>query len=93
MVMSSEYECCERDLTFLAQYEALIEGEYRPVIRYAGRHGRPHCDVLDWNGQTIDKIWAPAGTTNNQAFTQAIRDIRENWKQHRNAFQERRRWM
>lgn len=42
----------ERDtiVAFTVQYEALIEGQYYPVVRYDTAHGRPHRDTLAWNG-------------------------------------------
>ena len=63
---------------FVVQYEAFIDGQYRPVVRYDGSHGRPHLDVLDWDGESIEKHWAQPGTTNNQALTEAINDIDSN---------------
>ena len=63
---------------FVVQYEAYIDGQYRQIVRYDGSHGRPHFDVLDGDGETIEKHWAPLGTTNNQALTDAIHDIDAN---------------
>ena len=63
---------------FVVQYEAYIDSQYRPIVRYDGSHGRPHFDVLDWDGEAIEKHWAPLGTTNNQALTDAIDDISTN---------------
>lgn len=77
-------------LDFLAQYEALIDNVSYPVIRYDGRHGHPHQDVLDWNGNTIAKVWAPFGMTNGQALTDAIDDISANWEHYRKRFMEMR---
>lgn len=63
---------------FVVQLEAYIDGEYRRVVRYDGSHGRPHRDILDWEGRTIEKRWAPAGTTYSRALTEAIRDLVSN---------------
>jgi hypothetical protein len=75
---------------FVAQYEAFIDGRYRPVIRYDGSHGRPHRDTLGWNGETIDKRWAPPGMTYNHALTVAIDDIEAHAEDYLVAFLRRR---
>jgi hypothetical protein len=75
---------------FVVQYEAYIDEEYRPLVRYDGRHDRPHRDLLDWNGETIEKRWATTGTTNNEALTDAIDDIRRNWEEYLDGFLRRR---
>jgi hypothetical protein len=80
----------KRVIGYVAQYEALIEGEFRPVVRFNGSHGFPHRDLLDWSGVTIEKRWAEAGTTMNDAVTEAIRDIRSNWEYYRDQFLRRR---
>ena len=75
---------------FVVKLEALIDGEYHEVVRFDGAHGRPHRDTLDWYGKVIHKQWAPIGTTNNQALTNARRDIRENADRYVDAFLRRR---
>lgn len=74
----------------VAQYEALIDGAYRPVVRYDGSHGQPHRDILDWTGATIEKRWAPVGTTTNLALTEGIHDIVLNWPGYLDDFLRRR---
>ena len=38
-------------LEFVAQYEALISGEWRPVVRYDTAHGFAHKDIIKANGE------------------------------------------
>ena len=40
-------------LGFVAQYEALISGEWRPVVRYDTAHGFAHRDVIRANGEVV----------------------------------------
>ena len=75
---------------YVVQYEALIDGVYRPIIRCDGSHGQPHCDILNWEGATIEKRWAPVGTTANTALTEAIRDIASNWPIYLDDYLQRR---
>lgn len=76
---------------FVIQYEAWIEGAYRPVVRYDTAHGRPHRDTLDWNGNTIDKAWAWDGTdlSYKEALMSAASDLIQNWAAYREAFLRR----
>lgn len=76
-------------LDFTVQYEAYIEGEHRPVVRYDCHLG-PHRDTLDWNGETIDKHWMPKGIPYNQALDDATADIEANWERYRDDFLRRR---
>ena len=75
---------------FVVKLETVIDGRYREVIRFDGAHGRPHRDTLNWHGRVVHKRWAPIGTTYNQALTDAIDDITENWERYINAFLKRR---
>ncbi len=74
---------------YTAQYEPLIEGTYRPVVRYDSAHGRPHCDVLDWDGETIEKVWL-ADEPLGDALNHAIEEIVTGWRELRAAFIRRR---
>jgi hypothetical protein len=78
---------------FVVQYEVCIDGQWRQVVRYDGSHGRPHRDILDWDGDTIAKRWSPPGTTNNQALTGAVNDIIANSDRYFAEFLKRRPWM
>lgn len=73
---------------FVVQLETYIEGTYRPVVRYDGSHGRGHRDILDWNGNTIDKHWLPQHMDFNDCLTFARDDIRANWKRYLDRFLE-----
>jgi hypothetical protein len=42
-------------LTFLAQYEIVIEDQIYPVVRYDGVHGFAHRDLLNRRGEVIAK--------------------------------------
>lgn len=61
---------------FVAEYEAFIDGEHRPVVRYDCSHDRPHRDTLSWSGRGMPKRWIPEGPTRNQALTDAVDDIK-----------------
>jgi hypothetical protein len=75
---------------FVIQYEAFIDGRYRPVVRYDGSHGTPHRDTLDWDDETIKKDWDLEATTHNDAVTEAIDDIQANWERYLDGFLRRR---
>jgi hypothetical protein len=76
-------------LDFTVQYEAYIEGQHRPVVRYDCHNG-PHRDLLDWAGNTIDKRFMRTGIIYNQALNEAIADIVTNWERYRDDFLRRR---
>ena len=40
-------------LQFVAQYESLISGEWRPVVRYDTAHGFAHKDIIRASGEVI----------------------------------------
>jgi hypothetical protein len=76
-------------LDFTVQYEALIDGAHRPVVRYDCHNG-PHRDTLDWYGITIDKRFMPEGIGCGQALNDAIDDVEANYGRYRDAFLRRR---
>lgn len=76
---------------FVVQLEAYIDDRFRPIIRYNGSHGHPHRDTLDWNGETIEKRWAPPGTTNSHVVTEAIKEVSANAERYIAEFLRRRR--
>jgi hypothetical protein len=41
--------------------------------------------VVGWDGRVIDKLWLPV-TPAADAMNRAIRDIKANWKVHRDEF-------
>jgi hypothetical protein len=76
-------------LDFTVQYEAYIDGEHRPVVRFDCHLG-PHRDTLDWDGETIAKQRMAAGISYDQALNDAIADIEANWERYRSDFLRRR---
>jgi hypothetical protein len=76
---------------FTAQYEVWVDGAWRPAVRYASAHDRPHRDVLDWEGNVVAKEWLPEGTSANDAFTQAEDDLKTNAARYRDEFLRRKR--
>lgn len=74
-----------RVVAFTAQGELWDGAGWRSVVRYDTAHGRPHCDVLDWAGRTVEKTWLPAPYDNdyNAALTYAEQEIIANWARYR----------
>lgn len=74
-------------LNFTVQYEALIGGTWRPVVRFDGWHDRPHRDTLDERGNVIHKDWY----TESYAATlnYGIDDLKANWQRYRADFLRR----
>lgn len=62
---------------FRIQYEALIEGKWRPIVRYDSAHGSSHKDTLHPNGSET-KEWFTL-YSNAEMLTIGQRDIMENW--------------
>ncbi|MGH7961266.1 MAG: DUF7718 family protein [Candidatus Binatia bacterium] len=69
---------------FVVQYETLIAGEWRPVVRYDTAHGFAHKDVLSPSGETKKKIVVSYGY--NEAFTNAEIDIKLNWQGYKEEY-------
>ncbi|HEY7031010.1 MAG TPA: hypothetical protein VH482_06780 [Thermomicrobiales bacterium] len=77
-------------LSFVAQYEVMIDNEPRPALRYDTAHGFAHRDVLGWDGRTVrwDRMREVDYAT---ALTEAVDDLMDNWDRHRAEFLRRRR--
>ncbi len=73
---------------YTVQYEVWVEGRFYPAIRYDNAHGRPHLDVLGWDGELVYKAWLSA-TSFGEAATKGIIDIKSNWHRHREEFMRR----
>jgi hypothetical protein len=71
---------------FRVQYEALIGGEWRAIVRYDTAHGRPHKDLLHPDG-TQDKHEF-YGYCREEVLTLGERDIKANWKRYRAAYEK-----
>ncbi|MEW6068424.1 MAG: hypothetical protein AB1610_09060 [Nitrospirota bacterium] len=72
-------------LEFVVQYEALIPGEWQPIIRYDTAHGFAHKDIIKADGGIIKQPLF--FETYNLAFTYATIDLKANWKKYREEFE------
>lgn len=73
-------------LEFVVQYEALILGDWKPVVRYDTAHGFAHKDVIRANGEVIKHPLF--FETYNLAFTFATLDLKANWRQYRDSLEK-----
>lgn len=70
---------------FVVQYEALIENEWRPVVRYDTTHGFAHRDLLHPGGDTEKQpLYLPSL---NLALTFAIQDLKMLWTRYRAGYE------
>lgn len=74
-------------LEFVVQYEAFIENNWYPIIRYDTSHGFAHIDIMFPDGR-VDKqpIYFP---TYNLAFTYATQNLKKFWRQYREGYERR----
>lgn len=71
---------------FIVQYEALIENEWRPVVRYDTTHGFAHRDLLHPGGDSEKQpLYLPSL---NLALTFAIQDLKMLWTRYRAGYEE-----
>jgi len=68
-------------VVFRVQYEAFIEGKWRPIVRYDTAHGFPHRDLLHPN-RPAEKMECP-GWSNAEVLTLGQEDIKRNWQTYR----------
>lgn len=73
-------------LEFVAQYEALISGEWRPVVRYDTAHGFAHKDIIKASGEVVKQPLF--FETFNLAFTFATLDLKMNWRQYKESLEK-----
>ncbi len=71
---------------FRVQYEAFIDGEWRPIVRYDTAHGFPHRDLLHHN-RPREKTEYP-GRSNAEVLTFGQEDIKRNWQTYRTQYEE-----
>lgn len=71
---------------FRVQYEAFIDGKWRPIVRYDTAHGFPHRDLLHPN-RTEEKTEYP-GRSNAEVLTLGQEDIKRNWQTYRARYEE-----
>jgi len=71
---------------FVVQYEAMIEDEWRPIVRYDTAHGFAHRDLLHPGGDTEKQpLYLPSL---NLALTFAIQDLKMLWTRYRAGYEE-----
>ncbi len=75
---------------FTIQYEAVFDGDLRPVVRYDTAHGFAHRDHLLWDGSTHHWDRMAERATYRESLTEALSDIRNNWERYRSDFGRRR---
>lgn len=73
-------------LEFFVQYEAMISGEWQPIVRYDSAHGFSHKDIMRPKGAAIKQPLF--FETYNLAFTFATLDLKANWMQYRDNFEK-----
>jgi hypothetical protein len=69
---------------FAVQLEIDYRGGWTPVVRYDNAHGFCHRDTIHPDG-TQDKTRVFVGDL-NETFTQAIAEVKANWRDHRSRF-------
>jgi len=71
-------------LSFVVQYETILEGEWLPVVRYDTEHGFAHRDTFDKRG---NRYKTPMFTRDyNEALTFAEYDVKSNWGIYKGKF-------
>lgn len=68
---------------FMVQLEVLVQGEWKPVIRYDYAHGYAHRDRFNLQG---DQLKEDLGMSYEEALTFADEDIDNHWETYRNHF-------
>lgn len=76
-----------RVVRFTVQYEAVVDGQVFPVVRYDTAHGTPHRDRMDRRGNVVEKTWMP-GRSYAEIVDDAIAAIKGGWRAARDAFLE-----
>ncbi len=73
-------------VSFVVQYEALIQGQWRAIVRYDTAHRFAHKDILHPDG-SVDK--QPLNFPSlNLAFTFAIQDLKSLWPWYRYGYEK-----
>jgi ABC-type transport system substrate-binding protein len=73
-------------IVFRVQYEAFMNGEWRPIVRYGTAHGFPHRDLLHHN-RPGEKTEYP-GWSNAEVLTLGQEDIKRNWQAYRAEYEK-----
>lgn len=69
---------------FVIQYEAFINGQWQPILRYDSAHGLPHRDLLHPDGSQVKEFYP--NYSNAEIMTIGQRDIIENWPNYQAAY-------
>lgn len=75
-----------RIVSFVVQYEVLIQGEWRAIVRYDTAHRFAHKDILHPDG-SVDKQPLDFASL-NLAFTFAIQDLKSLWRWYRYGYEK-----
>ena len=75
-----------RIVGFVVQYEALIQGRWRAIVRYDTAHRFAHRDILHPDG-SVEK--QPLNFPSlNLAFTFAVQDLKSLWRWYRYGYEK-----
>lgn len=73
-------------VSFVVQYEALIQGQWRAIIRYDTAHRFAHKDILHPDGSAHKQ---PLDFSSlNLAFTFAVQDLKSLWPWYRYGYEK-----
>ena len=73
-------------VAFAVQYEAHLDGAWRPIVRFDTAHGFAHRDLIHPDGR-VDKeplLWE----NYNVALTFATQELKANWRRYRQRYAE-----
>jgi hypothetical protein len=70
----------------VVQYEAYIDGQWRPIVRFDEAHGFFHRDVILPTGEQ-EKTPRP-GADKGVALTEAIAEIKQQWQSYRKVYED-----
>jgi hypothetical protein len=73
-------------MSFVVQYEALIQGQWRAIVRYDTGHGFAHKDTLHPDGSSDKQPLSFPSL--NLAFTFAIQDLKSLWRWYRYGYEK-----
>lgn len=73
-------------IIFRVQYEAFLDGEWRPIVRYDTAHGFPHRDVLRHN-RPAEKTTYP-GHSSADVLSLGQEDIKRHWQTYRKQYEK-----
>ena len=73
-------------LEFIVQYETVILGEWRPVVRYDTLHGFAHKDIIRASGEVVKQPLL--FETYNLAFTFATLDLKMHWRLYKEGLEK-----